>query len=298
MISEDAMIKNYLHDNKVWVDTYLADVLEDSLPEYQTLYDAMRYSLLLGGKRIRPILTKAVMEALGVSADAYKNVVCAIELVHTYSLIHDDLPAMDDDDYRRGQLTNHKKFGEAMAILAGDGLLTEAFSLIGRPSAADAFQQMACIKVLADAAGPAGMVGGQAMDISSEGKALPLGELQVLHRGKTGALFSAAVTIGLLLSRADEATTKAFQTYADYLGLLFQITDDILDVVGTIEELGKTPGSDERLDKSTYTSLLGLDGARAKAQETAEAAKAALIGTKADTTVLTALVDYLISRTN
>lgn len=292
------MLKAYLKEGKAWTEDFLSTVLNAPCEEYSGLYDAMRYSLMMGGKRIRPILTKAVMESLGVSAEPYKELVCAIELIHTYSLIHDDLPAMDDDDYRRGNLTNHKVYGDGMAILAGDGLNTMAFELMGRNIVATDTQKLQAMVALAKAAGPAGMVGGQAFDLSSEDKTLSLEELQVLHQGKTGALFLGAIEIGLILSNADEAVREKYLTYGDRMGLLFQITDDILDVTGTIEDLGKMPGSDEKQHKATYVSLLGEAKAREKALEVAGEAKAALDGVAGDVTVLLALVDYLIHRTH
>ncbi|WP_295237208.1 polyprenyl synthetase family protein [Veillonella sp.] len=292
------MLTEYLKASKAWTESYLATLLESPNTEYAKLYEAMRYSLLMGGKRIRPILTKAVMESLGVSPEPYKEIVCAIELIHTYSLVHDDLPAMDNDDYRRGSLTNHKVYGDGMAILAGDGLLTYAFQLMCQNTVATPSQQLQCVLALAKAAGPEGMVGGQAFDLESEGRHIPLSELKVLHRGKTGALFLAAIEIGLILSKASPNVQTSYRTYGDQLGLLFQITDDILDVTGTIEDLGKMPGSDEKQDKSTYVSELGEAGARAKAEETAAAAKAALAEIEGDTRILEALVDYLVHRTN
>lgn len=292
------MLKAYLKEGKAWTEDFLSTVLNAPCEEYSGLYEAMRYSLMMGGKRIRPILTKAVMESLGVSAEPYKELVCAIELIHTYSLIHDDLPAMDDDDYRRGNLTNHKVYGDGMAILAGDGLNTMAFELMGRNKVATDSQKLQAMVALAKAAGPAGMVGGQAFDLSSEDKTLSLEELQILHKGKTGALFLGAIEIGLILSNADETVREKYLTYGDRMGLLFQITDDILDVTGTIEDLGKMPGSDEKLHKATYVSLLGEAKAREKALEVAEEAKAALQDVDGDVSVLLALVDYLIHRTH
>ena len=222
---------------------------------------------------------------------------CAIELIHTYSLIHDDLPAMDNDDYRRGKLTNHRVYGDGMAILAGDGLLTYAFELVSKHTTLSAEQVVQIIHVLAKGAGPSGMVGGQAFDLQSEGKFLPLDELVVLHKGKTGALFSAAVEIGLIIMEATTSVREAYLRYADHLGLLFQITDDILDVVGTQEELGKTPGSDERQHKATYVSILGLDTAKERAQEVANLALTALHDSNCISPVLEGLVQYLMDRT-
>lgn len=292
------MLKAYLQDGKAWTERFLAAVLESPCQEYNGLYEAMKYSLMMGGKRIRPILTKAVMESLGVNPEPYKELVCAIELIHTYSLIHDDLPAMDNDDYRRGNLTNHKVYGDGMAILAGDGLNTFAFELMGRNTKARDDQKIKSIMALAKAAGPSGMVGGQAFDLSSEGHTLSLEELQVLHRGKTGALFLGAIEIGLILADAKADVYERYMEYGNQLGLLFQITDDILDVTGTIEELGKMPGSDEKMHKATYVSILGEAQAREKAVEVGNKAKAAIAHVKGDVSILLGLIDYLLHRTN
>ena len=292
------MLKTYLETSKQSIEQWLSTVLNSPIPEYKRLYEAMNYSLLQGGKRMRPILTKAVLEAMKVDASLYKEFLCALECIHTYSLIHDDLPAMDNDDYRRGNLTNHKVYGDGMAILAGDGLLTYAFQLCTENTTASAEQKIKAIQCLATAAGPEGMVGGQAFDLLSEGKHIPLEELKILHSGKTGALFNAAIELGLILSNADQAKYAAYMIYANCLGLLFQITDDILDVTGTIEELGKTPGSDIRQDKSTYVSLLGLDEARNEAHAVAQKAHAALATIEDDTHILSAIIDYLMDRTH
>ncbi len=292
------MLKTYLESSKQLIEQWLSTVLNSPIPEYKRLYESMNYSLLQGGKRIRPILTKAVLDAMKVDASLYKEFLCALECIHTYSLIHDDLPAMDNDDYRRGNLTNHKVYGDGMAILAGDGLLTYAFQLCTENTTASAEQKIKAIQCLATAAGPEGMVGGQAFDLLSEGKHIPLEELKVLHSGKTGALFNAAIELGLILSNADQAKYAAYMTYANCLGLLFQITDDILDVTGTIEELGKTPGSDIRQDKSTYVSLLGLDEAHNEAHVVAQKAHAALVTIEDDTHILSAIIDYLMDRTH
>ena len=291
------MLKEYLQQSKADIENYLSSVLTSPNAEYAKLYESMNYSLLMGGKRIRPIITKAVIESLGGAWDAYKDVVCAIELIHTYSLIHDDLPAMDNDDYRRGKLTNHRVYGDGMAVLAGDGLLTYAFELVSHHKELSSTQVVQIIRCLAKGAGPSGMVGGQAFDLQSEGKFLPLEELVVLHKGKTGALFSAAIEIGLIVMNAPNSVRDAYLRYADHLGLLFQITDDILDVVGTQEELGKTPGSDERQHKATYVSILGLDTAKERAQEVANLALTALHDSNQTSPVLEGLVQYLMERT-
>lgn len=292
------MFKEYLAASKQNIEQWLDEVLTSPNQEFKPLYESMNYSLMQGGKRIRPILSKAVLEMLHKDPADYKEFLCAMECIHTYSLVHDDLPAMDNDDYRRGNLTNHKVYGEGLAILAGDGLLTYAFQLMTANNKASAQDKLDAIQCVAIAAGPEGMVGGQAFDMLSEDKYIPLEELKVLHRGKTGALFNASVELGLILGNADTVTRTALMEYANCLGLLFQITDDILDVTGTIEELGKTPGSDIRQHKSTYVSLLGLEGAKEQASSVGKQAHDALNSVSYDTSILAALIDYLLKRTN
>ena len=292
------MFKEYLAASKQNIEQWLDEVLTSPNLEFKPLYESMNYSLMQGGKRIRPILSKAVLEMLHKDPADYKEFLCAMECIHTYSLVHDDLPAMDNDDYRRGNLTNHKVYGEGLAILAGDGLLTYAFQLMTANNKASAQDKLDAIQCVAIAAGPEGMVGGQAFDMLSEDKHIPLEELKVLHRGKTGALFNASVELGLILGNADTVTRTALMEYANCLGLLFQITDDILDVTGTIEELGKTPGSDIRQHKSTYVSLLGLEGAKEQASSVGKQAHEALNSVSYDTSILAALIDYLLKRTN
>lgn len=230
--------------------------------------DAMTYSLLAGGKRIRPILLMATAEALGVKGYNYLPVACGLEMIHTYSLIHDDLPCMDNDDYRRGRLTNHKVYGEAMAVLAGDGLLTLAFEVMLEQKNVDSKALIETVREMAMCAGNFGMVGGQGLDLENEGKTITAEELRTMHAGKTGALFIAAVRGGAHLAGANDEQLLALTKFADLLGLAFQITDDILDVEGTTEELGKPAGSDERNHKSTYVSLYTLEGAKALAEKT------------------------------
>ena len=292
------MFKEYLAASKQNIEQWLGEVLTSPNQEFKPLYESMNYSLMQGGKRIRPILSKAVLEMLHKEPADYKEFLCAMECIHTYSLVHDDLPAMDNDDYRRGNLTNHKVYGEGLAILAGDGLLTYAFQLMTANKKASAQDKLDAIQCVAIAAGPEGMVGGQAFDMLSEDKHISLEELKVLHRGKTGALFNASVELGLILGNADTITRTALMEYANCLGLLFQITDDILDVTGTIEELGKTPGSDVRQHKSTYVSLLGLEGAKEQASSLGKQAHDALNSVSYDTSILAALINYLLKRTN
>lgn len=239
------------------IDQFLAH-----LPwENDILNQSMNYSLIGGGKRIRPVLALASAEAVGGNPEAILAAAVSLELIHTYSLIHDDLPAMDNDDYRRGRLSNHKVFGEANAILAGDALLTYAFELLADPGVGQPERQLRIIREVAVAAGKDGMVGGQVADVAAEGKTLTMPEIEAIHKGKTGALLTASARLGGILAGGTEQQVKALTDYAQALGLAFQIKDDILDVVGNSEILGKPAGSDLRQGKATYVSLLGLEGA-------------------------------------
>lgn len=240
------------------------------------LAESMEYSLMAGGKRLRPILVMAAADAVGARGTDFVQAACGIEMIHTYSLIHDDLPAMDNDDYRRGKLTNHKVFGEALAILAGDALLTQAFEVILRQQGVPAQVLLEVLREMSIAAGPNGMVGGQVIDMLSEGKRISMEELRKMHMGKTGALFRAAIRSGAILGGASEAQLAALTTYADCFGLAFQITDDILDVVGDEAVIGKPVGSDERNEKSTYVTLTSLDEAKKRAANTVQQALEAL----------------------
>jgi len=226
-----------------------------------SLYESMHYSLIGGGKRIRPVLALASAEAVGGNPRNILRAAVALELIHTYSLIHDDLPAMDNDDYRRGRLSNHKVFGEAQAILAGDALLTYAFELLADSELGQPERQLRIIREVAVAAGKDGMVGGQVADVAAEGKSLTLNEIEEIHKAKTGALLTVSARLGGILAGGTEEQIGALTEYAQALGLAFQIKDDILDIVGDSETLGKPTGSDLRQGKSTYVSLLGLEGA-------------------------------------
>ena len=240
------------------------------------LQEAMEYSLTAGGKRLRPILVMAAADAVGAKGTDFVQVACGIEMIHTYSLIHDDLPAMDNDDYRRGKLTNHKVFGEAMAILAGDALLTQAFEVMGRQQGVEPQVLLRVMQEMSIAAGPDGMVGGQVIDMLSEDKRISMEELRKLHMGKTGALFRAALRCGAILGGATEKQLADLTEYAECFGLAFQITDDILDVVGDEAVIGKPVGSDERNEKSTYVTLTSLDEAKKLAADTVQQALEAL----------------------
>ncbi len=228
-------------------------------PPRGELYPAMEYSLLAGGKRLRPVLTLETCRMCGGEPEAALPLACAVEMVHTYSLIHDDLPAMDDDDLRRGKPTNHKVYGEATAILAGDGLLTAAFGQIAGAETLTADQRLAAVSALSEAAGPQGMVGGQILDMEGERRALSLAETEELQRLKTGALIACAARLGCIAARADGERMAAVEGYAQRLGLAFQIRDDILDVTATAQVLGKPIGSDRASGKTTFVTLLGLE---------------------------------------
>ncbi len=260
------------------------------------LADSMEYSLTAGGKRLRPILLMAAADAVGAKGTDFVQAACGIEMIHTYSLIHDDLPAMDNDDYRRGKLTNHKVYGEAMAILAGDALLTQAFEVILRQKNAAPEILLQVVNEMSIAAGPNGMVGGQVIDMLSEGKRISMEELRKMHMGKTGALFRAAIRSGAILAGATEEQLSALTTYADRFGLAFQITDDILDVVGDEAVIGKPVGSDERNNKSTYVTLTSLEEARRLATDTVKEAVEALTIFEDKAKFLRELVEMLLER--
>jgi geranylgeranyl diphosphate synthase type II len=289
----------YLAERRQRVDDALAAVLlpDDTPPS--SVHRAMRYSVMAGGKRLRPILVIGGAEAVGGNAETVMPAACALELIHTYSLIHDDLPAMDDDDYRRGRLTNHKVFGEAIAILAGDALLTYAFRLIAENAArvaTDAAVVRDVIVEVADAAGTDGMVGGQVVDIESEGKTVAAETLEYIHLHKTAALIRASLRVGAMLGGARGDALAIVGDAGTSLGLAFQIVDDILDVEGTLAELGKTAGSDERKGKATYPAVHGIEASRAEARTLIGRAKERLQGLGPGAAPLCALADYIFER--
>ena len=260
------------------------------------LAESMEYSLTAGGKRLRPILLMAAADAAGGHGEDYLTSACAVEMIHTYSLIHDDLPAMDDDDYRRGKLTNHKVYGAGLATLAGDALLTMAFELLARQQGVPAETMLRVVREISEAAGANGMVGGQALDLASEGKRIDMDTLRRMHMAKTGALFRASVRSGAILGGADEAQLAALTKYAEAFGLAFQITDDILDVTGDAAAIGKPVGSDERNHKSTYVTLTSLEEAKRLAREAADRAHEALAPLGGKAAFLDELAEYLVTR--
>jgi geranylgeranyl diphosphate synthase type II len=293
------MIGAYQASSQARVNAALDSLFAAPGPELARLYEAMRYSVMNGGKRVRPLLAYAACEALGGAAEQANGAACAVELIHAYSLVHDDLPAMDDDDLRRGQPTTHKKFDEACAILAGDGLQSLAFSALLDPALSNCPTdvRLDMVSALALAAGPAGMVGGQAIDLGSVGLKLDQDALEYMHRHKTGALIEASVRLGALASgRATPEQLQALQTYARAIGLAFQVQDDILDVESDTQTLGKRQGADIARDKPTYPALLGLDAAKAYALELRDQALEALRPFDAAAEPLRELARYIVER--
>ena len=282
------------------VEQALAAALPEETAWPATIHRAARYSLAAGGKRIRPVLVLAAGEAVGGMREELMPLACAVEMIHTYSLIHDDLPAMDDDDLRRGKPTSHKVFGEAIAILAGDALLTRAFELLAEvPDDWDETRlrrRQRATASLARACGTTGLIGGQVMDLESEGRAIGAADLERLHRAKTGALLSACVRGGAILGGAGEAELARLTRYASAIGLAFQVVDDVLDATETAERLGKTPGKDQAARKSTYVSIHGLERARALAAELREEALAAVAPFGARAALLAAIARLIVDR--
>ncbi len=291
-------LKDYLKNRCQLVDQTLETFLPAAGELPASLHDSMRYSVFAGGKRVRPVLMLAACETVGGDLNAALPAACAMELIHTYSLIHDDLPAMDDDDFRRGNPTNHKVYGEATAILAGDALLTEAFILLSAcQQGGDPVARLRVIHEIAHASGSRGMVGGQIVDMESEGKGeIDLATLSYIHTHKTGALIRASVRAGAMLGGACEDSLAALTRYGDAIGLAFQIADDILDVEGTTEELGKDAGSDQARGKATYPALVGLEASKRRAQELVEMALDALSVFDERAEPLRAIASYIVKR--
>ena len=260
-------LREYLAQQQQLVDTELDRLVPPESAQPQTIHRAMRYSLFAGGKRIRPLLCMEAARAVSDAVDGVSSCACSLELIHTYSLIHDDLPALDNDDYRRGKLTNHKVFGDAMAILAGDALLTLAFQVLAQlPIGAD--RKGSLIAELSTAAGTVGgMIGGQVADLEGEGKPPDAQLLETIHRAKTGALLRASLRMGAIYAGASEAHYSALSCYGEHMGLAFQIVDDILDVEESSEALGKTAGKDAQQQKITFPAVYGLEASRRMAEE-------------------------------
>jgi geranylgeranyl diphosphate synthase type II len=267
-------IKDYLARRAEEINLWLETLVPQESVEPRLLHRAMRYSLLAGGKRLRPVLTLATGEALGADTADLMPAACAIEMIHTYSLIHDDLPAMDNDDLRRGRPTCHKAFGEATAILAGDALLTQAFRVLAADHPRrDPLRQVKVIREIANAAGTVdALIGGQMADIENEGREIDSATLEYIHRSKTGAMIRASVIVGGIIAGATDDQIERLSGFAERIGLAFQIADDILDVTSTSEELGKTPGKDKAALKATYPALYGLEASRRRARSLTEEA--------------------------
>jgi geranylgeranyl diphosphate synthase type II len=290
-------LKSYLEERLRFVDAALDRALPSEQTRPATIHKAMRYSLQAGGKRLRPILVLAACEAVGGRIKDALPSACAVEMVHTYSLIHDDLPAMDNDDFRRGKPTSHKVFGEGIAILAGDGLLTQAFEVIAQSKPQPRYPTAKFVFELARAGGSLELIAGQVEDLEGENRAVSFNDLRYIHERKTAALIRCCVRLGAMAGNATPAQLKAVTAYGHGLGVAFQIIDDILDCTATTEQLGKTAGKDAKAHKATYPSLLGLEKSRAEAGRwTASTLKAiARFGKKGE--ALRALADYLLKRT-
>ncbi len=292
-------LKVYLENKRVEIEKAMDAFLPEPEGLSAPLFEAMRYSVMAGGKRLRPILLLAATDTVGGDASISISAACALEFIHTYSLIHDDLPAMDDDDLRRGKPTCHKVFGEALAILAGDGLLTFAFEVLGRQAVQDGVDPETVSKVifvLARAAGVKGMVVGQAVDVLMENSEIDGSQLAFIHRHKTGALIKASVEIGGLLGGADQYQLDALSSYGEALGLAFQIVDDLLDIEGDQEIIGKPVGSDLAKNKATYPALFGIGESKTKAREYIDSAIASLSIFDEKAEPLRAIANYVIKR--
>lgn len=290
-------LKAYLKTKQQTIEAALDRFLPPATLPPAILHESIRYSVLAPGKRLRPTLTLAAAEAVGGRAEDVLPTACALECIHAFSLIHDDLPCMDNDDYRRGRLTNHKVYGEAMALLAGDALLTLAFQLVGENAATVPTERvLPTLRLLAEATGTKGMVGGQVVDMESQGQEVSYETLRYIHAHKTGALLTASVLAGALLAGASDAQRESLRAYGGHIGLAFQIADDILDVTGDEAKIGKPVGSDEERDKATYPKLFGLEESRRRAHAEVEAALATLRDFDERAEPLRAIARYIVER--
>lgn len=284
-----------MSDMKTQIEQEMKSTLADLNTPF-SLKDSMLYSLLAGGKRLRPILMMASFHTFQQQGNKVLKSAIALEMIHTYSLVHDDLPAMDNDDYRRGELTNHKQFNEATAILAGDALLTHSFELVAGDPLLTSEEKVFILKEMADASGPEEMIAGQMLDMEGENKSLTIEELEKIHLHKTGALIRFAIITGAYLGQASKDQLHYLNDFAYYLGLIFQVQDDILDVIGDPEKLGKPVGSDTENEKSTYPSLLGLEGAKEKKAAYSQKAEDALEQANAKDSYLKELLHFFSQR--
>jgi geranylgeranyl diphosphate synthase type II len=298
-MTDNLTLSQYIQHCNELVNEALDRLLPDETVAPTTIHKAMRYSIFAGGKRLRPVLCMAAANACGGCEEDAIVPACALEAMHTYSLIHDDLPGMDNDDLRRGKPTNHKVFGEGIAILAGDALLTEAFAIIARVSPSPLYSVEDYVRELAKTGGSTRLIGGQVLDLEGEHKKLTQQQLQDIHEGKTGALLTTSLRFGGMAANASPEELQALTEFGCHLGLAFQVVDDILDVTASTEDLGKTAGKDLQSEKSTYPSLLGLEGARREADRLTHAAISALNAFSPERRVrLEQLADYLLKRTH
>jgi len=290
-------LKRYLQTRQQKIDHALNRYLPKANTKPATLHRAMRYSLFAGGKRLRPILCLAAAEACRGSIDSALPLACALECIHTYSLVHDDLPSMDNDDFRRGRPTCHKVFGEGIAVLAGDALLTIAFEIVSRAKAAPRYEVAILLREIAVAAGSEKLIAGQVADLEAEGKTVKRDQLQFIHENKTAAILKSSVRLGAMSANADSKKLSAITRFGQRLGLAFQIIDDILDVTQTSEILGKSAGKDVAAKKATYPAVIGLEKSRAEARQlTRQAHNALSIFSSSDAEPLHALANYLLER--
>lgn len=288
------MLKALLKEKQEIIEQGLERYLPPETPSFPQIHSAMRYSIFAGGKRLRPILALLACEVCGGTEEEVLAAACSLEMIHTYSLIHDDLPAMDDDDFRRGKPSNHKQFGEAMAILAGDALLTLAFQVISKETP-NKERVSALVQELAEASGSQGMVGGQVLDMLAEGQSYDQNHLEQIHLAKTAALITAATRMGAIAAGASPEETEQLGRYGKHLGLAFQIKDDILDIEGSLAELGKTPCKDQAQEKMTYPGLMGIEEAKKLAIAQRDAAIEA-VSSLPKTEALVELAHYVIER--
>ena len=291
-------ISHYLQTQRHLIEERLEQLISPRHGHYQHLFEAARYAILDGGKRLRPIMALATAQMFGIDPQIGLSAACTLEMVHTYSMIHDDLPCMDDDDFRRGKLTVHRKYNDGHAVLTGDYLLTYAFEVLAADPHLSADKKVKLIRTLAYRIGSDGMIGGQVMDLAFEGKNISLDTLRLLHQNKTGALITAAVEFGGIIANATEIQLNYLRQFGESIGLAFQIVDDILDVTSSQMKHGRQMASDLINDKSTYVTLLGLDQADAYAREHYQKATQALQNLPFNSTLLVQLANYALNRTN
>ncbi len=289
-------LEDYLTKKTTLIEKQLSLLLPESEAPYQLLFEAARYTLLGGGKRIRPILALSTAEMYGACNERVLTAACSLEMIHCYSMVHDDLPCMDDDDFRRGKPTLHKKYGEGYAVLAGDFLLTHAFEILSKDQNLSNDQKVRLIALLSESSGGHGMIGGQVMDLLSEEQMADLQTLEILHQKKTGALITASILFGAIIGEAKENEISLLATFGNQIGLAFQVMDDILDITAGDKKRGSASSSDLNNKKSTYVSLLGLDKAKETAEKLVQNAQKTLDQLPYNTEVLGKLAHYIINR--